>query len=86
MKIKSERETRRDILLLAKEHGCEKDIMIIFDKYDKALHKCTNEQERKHIAHCGAAELHKFFYCKGNLVIDGIEILPADKDDDRLVK
>ena len=87
-KTKSERETRYKILLMAKQHGCEKDIMMIFDKYDRALKKCTNEQERKHIAHCGAAEIHKYFYCKGNLVMDGVEVLPADPDfeDENLIK
>lgn len=85
-KILSEKETRKRILNTAKRLGCEKDVMQIFDKYDRALKNCTNEQERKHIAICGAAELHNFFYCKGNLVVNGKEIIPADTTDDVLIK
>ena len=74
----SEKETRARILAMAKRLNCEGDVRAIFDKYDRALYKCTNEQERQHIAITGAAELHKYFYCRGNLVINGVEILPAD--------
>lgn len=74
----SEKETRQSIMAMAKKLGCEKDIIAIFDKYDRALKNCTNETERKHIAHTGIVELHKYFYCKGNLVVDGVELLPAE--------
>lgn len=73
-----EQETRKRLLATAKKLNCEKDVLAIMDKYDRALLNCTNEEERKHIAHTGIVELHKFFYCHGNLVVDGIELLPAD--------
>lgn len=74
-----EQETRKRLLATAKKLNCEQDVKALLDKYDRALQNCTNENERKHIAHTGLVELHKFFYCRGNLVADGIELLPADQ-------
>jgi len=86
MKVLSEKETRKNMLNRAKALGCERDVQQIFDKYDKALKKCTNDIERKHIATCGAAELHKFFWCRGSLVVDGVEIIPAEEKDKNIIK
>lgn len=77
-KIKSEAETRRNILALAKSLGCDIEVRKIFERYDKLLKNCTNEVERKQISVMGAAELHRFLDCRGALVVDGQEILPAD--------
>lgn len=85
-KIYSEKHTRSQILKMAKRLGCDKDVLNIFNKYDKALSKCKNEEERKHIATCGAVELHKFFYCRGSLTLDGVEIIPAEGADNGIIK
>lgn len=84
----SEKETRANIMRHAKRLGCEGDIQKIFDKYDRALKNCTNEMERKHIAHVGAVEIHKYLSCRGALVVDGVELLPASdgkEEDDVLI-
>ena len=76
-KIYSEYETRRNLLSTAEYFGCKKEMLQIFDKYDRALKKCTNETERKHIAACGAAEIHRLFGCSGSLEVDSKVIIPA---------
>lgn len=73
----TEKETRGNIIRLAKIYGCDGDVRLIFDKFDKALKNCTNEVERKHIAHLGAIELHKLLDCHGALVVDGQTLLQA---------
>lgn len=78
-KISSEQESRKNLLSLAKKFKCEKDVKMILDKYDRALKNCTNELERQAIGTAGLAELHKFFYCKGALVVNGQEIIPAEE-------
>ena len=75
-KTYSERETRQRLLNTGIRLGIEGDIRAIFAKYDRALKNCTNEKERKHIAACGAAEIHNLFGCYGSLEIDGTTIIP----------
>lgn len=75
-----EDETRRRVLAMAKRFNCEIDVLQIMEKYDRLLKKCSNEMERKHIAHTGLIELHKFFYCKGALIVDDTVLLPAEPD------
>lgn len=87
--ILSEFDTRKSILNMAERFNCKEDVIAILDKYDRALKNCTNIQERKYISACGAAELHKYFYCKGNLIVDGKEILSAESgytDDGKIIK
>ena len=76
-KVLTEKETRLNIIRLAKIYGCDGDVKQIFDKYDSALKRCTNEVERKHIAHLGAIELHRLLDCHGLLVVDGETLLKA---------
>ena len=83
MKVASEKEFRQKLLNRAFMIGGEMarhDIAAIFDKFDKALKTCTSEFERQSIAKMGASEIHKYFYCAGELVVDGEQVLPADKD------
>ena len=76
-KVLSEKETRANILRWARVHGCDGEVIQVFEKFDKALKNCTNEMERKHIAHLGAVELHKLLNCHGALVVDGETLLEA---------
>jgi hypothetical protein len=77
-KVANEMQMRRGILATARVWGCEKDILKIFDRYDRLLKNCTNPVERYQIGVMGAAEVHKFLGCRGALVVDGVEILPGD--------
>lgn len=75
-----ERTTRLGILEQAKRLGCEGGVKEIFNKYDRLLHSCTNEVERQEIARLAIVELHNYMQCAGNLIVDGEEILPAQKE------
>jgi len=74
----SEKEFRTALLSRARLLGCEGDLKIIFEKYDKALKSCTNDIEYRHISECGIAEIHKLFDCTGGLTVDGKMVLPPE--------
>ena len=76
----NERQSRAGLLAKARALNCEGDVKQILEKYDRALLKCTNEQERYQISITGLAELHRFLYCAGPLIVNGQEILPAAPD------
>ncbi len=48
--------------------GCHHEVAAIFQKYDRALLRCTNEEEARHIGQAGAIELHRLMGVRGNLV------------------
>lgn len=70
-KVLEERETRRRLLTHARLVGCEKDMLLLFAKYDKLLRNCTNDQERADIAKLGAVETYRLLGGGGELYIDG---------------
>lgn len=76
-KPESEAATRKKVLANAKMIGCEGEARELMERYDRLLHRCTNEVERKQIAIMGAAELHRLLMVQGPLIIDGQEIIPA---------
>jgi len=76
-KITNEKDTRSSILNLAKLQGCLPEAKQIFSYYDNLLSNCTNKVEQKHIALTGIAELHKLLNVQGELLVDGVEVLPA---------
>jgi hypothetical protein len=76
-KITNEKDTRKGILDLAKRQGCFQEAKQILDKYDILLSNCSNEVEKKHIALNGIAEIHKLLNVQGELLVNGVEILPA---------
>ena len=75
----NEQQFRRSLLQQARNLGCEGDLIQIFEKFDKALKGCTNEQEIRHIQVVGAAEVHKLFGCRGGLTVNGWTIIPAEE-------
>lgn len=70
-KILQERETRRRILTLAREMGCEKDMLLLFAKYDKMMRNCTDDKERVDIAKLANVEVYKLLGGGGELYVDG---------------
>jgi hypothetical protein len=70
-KVLSERETRRRLLTHAKSIGFEKDMLLLFIKYDRLLKNCTNEKERSDISKLGAVEVYRLLGGGGELYIDG---------------
>lgn len=74
----TEAETRTRMLGLAKRLGCEMDLRLLFERYDKLLKTCKNEVERQQISVMANVELHKLFNFRNPLVVEGREILPGD--------
>lgn len=70
-KVMSEQETRKKILTHARILGFEKEMLQLFDKYDKILRNCTNEQERKDIGKLAAVEVYTLLGRGGELYVDG---------------
>jgi len=83
MKVESEQVTREKLLnrafAMAGIVGYN-EVKRIYAKYDAILKNCTNPQERTSIGEMAVCELHRAFNCAGELVVNGKELLPADKD------
>ena len=77
-KFKSERETIKIILQLARQQGCEDKVKKLIDKFQNAVKGARSDFERHQIASMGIAEIHKTIGCVGELVVDGVGILPPD--------
>ena len=77
-KIKSERETVRLILQLARQQGCEDKVRKLLERFQNAVKGARSDIERHQIAAMGIAEIHKTIGCVGELVVDGVGILPPD--------
>jgi hypothetical protein len=75
--IKSEAETRKNLLNVAKMQGCDGELIELFNKYDRLLKECKNNIEAKHIKLLGISEIHRLLNVQGPLVINGVEVLPA---------
>lgn len=73
-KVKSEKESRADLLGWAKKNGCEAELLKIFKRYDDLLKGCKTEEEKKAVAAMGVLEIHAFFGGDGNLTVDGVEL------------
>lgn len=76
--ILNERESRKRLLKHARLVGCEKDMMLLFVKYDNLLKNCPNEKERKDIGKLGAVEMHRLLGGGGTLYVDG-QLVVKDK-------
>jgi hypothetical protein len=70
-KVLPEQATRKNMLAHARRVGCEKEMLILFEKYDKLLRNCTNAQERADIAKLGVYEVYRLLGGGGELYVDG---------------
>ena len=70
-RIVSEKQTRQKFLNEARKMGCEKEMFLILSKYDNLLRNCTNDKERKDIAHLGCVEVYRLLGGGGELYVDG---------------
>jgi hypothetical protein len=70
-KVLKEQETRRRLLTHARQIGCERDMLLLFAKYDKLLRNCSNQQERDDIAKLGAVETYQLLGGGGELYVNG---------------
>lgn len=69
--VVNEKESRRRLLRDARMIGCEKEMLLLFAKYDKLLKNCTNEKERKDIGKIGVYEAFLLLGGGTELVVDG---------------
>jgi hypothetical protein len=58
-KISDEKETRKKFLTAARWAGRERDMLLIFGKYDKMRRECDNEDKKRDISKIGAIEVYK---------------------------
>lgn len=70
-KVLQEKETRRRLLTHARMVGCERDMLLLFAKYDRLLQNCSNEKEREDIGKLGAVEVYRLLGGGGELYVDG---------------
>lgn len=70
-KVLPEAETRKRLLQHARIVGCEGDMKILLDKYDRLMRNCTNDKERADMAKLGAYEVYRLLGGGGELYIDG---------------
>jgi hypothetical protein len=70
-KVLGEQETRFRLLKHARLVGCEGDMRLLFEKYDKLLRNCTNEKERDDISKLGAYEIYRLLGGGGELYVNG---------------
>ena len=74
----SEAETRIKIFSDCRnKYGpeAERQLRMVFDKWDGLLKQCTNEEERKHIKIMAITEIHTMMNYAGGLSIDGKVII-----------
>lgn len=69
-KVLDEKETRRRLLAHARLVGCEVEMKLLLEKYDKLLRNCTNEKERADIAKLGCYEMYRLLGGGGELYVD----------------
>ena len=73
-----ERETRLKIFADCRKHygpEAERQLRMVFDKWDNLLAKCTNLEERKHITVMAATEVHQMMGYSGGLTVGGKVII-----------
>lgn len=79
-RIATERETRNKLLSWSRQLGYERDMLILFAKFDKMLKNCTNEEERKDMAKLGWYETLKLMGSYGTFLIDGQVVYSKEED------
>jgi hypothetical protein len=81
-----ERDYRLRLIEEAKWKGCEVELLQLFDKWDKVMRNCTNEEELKAMGKLGVLEVSnlldgRYLGRGGNLIIGG-EVAKTSKDDE----
>ncbi len=75
-KMMDEKTYRHKLILEARYKGCEKELLQLFDKFDKLLRNCTNAQEAAQIGTLGVIEVSNLIDnghvgTGGSLVVNG---------------
>lgn len=70
-KVLDEKTSRSKWLARAREEGYEKDMLLLFAKYDRLMRLATDPKERADIAKLGVLEVWKLMGGGGKLYVDG---------------
>lgn len=70
-KVLSEQETRKRLLTHARIVGCERDMLLLFAKYDKLMRNCSNETERQDMSKLACVEVYSLLGRGGELYVNG---------------
>ena len=70
-KVVSEKESRSKWLARARAEGYEKDMLLLFAKYDRLMRLARDPKERADIAKLGVLEVYKLMGGGGKLYVDG---------------
>lgn len=77
-KVLEERETRKRFLGHARLRGCEREMLMLFAKYDKLMRNCSNQKEREDMRKLGALEVYQLLGGGGELYVDGQLVVKDD--------
>ncbi len=70
-RVVDETTSRRKWLARARQEGYEKDMLLLFAKYDRLIRLATSDKERADIAKLGVLEVYKLMGSGGKLYVDG---------------
>ena len=70
-RVLQERETRKRFLMHARERDCEREMLILFAKYDGLMRKCTNQKEREDISKLACLSIYRLLGGGGQLYVNG---------------
>ena len=77
-KVTSEKETRKKFLTVAKWAGRDKDMLMLFAKFDKLQRETNDEAKLKDIAKIGATEVYKLLgECFASLKNSNALVIPG---------
>lgn len=77
-KVTSEQETRKKFLTVSKWAGRERDMLVLFAKFDKLMREANTEEKKKDISKFGAIEVYKLLgECFASLKQSGSLVIPG---------
>lgn len=77
-KATNEKETRKKFLTVSKWAGRERDMLVLFAKFDKLMREANDEAKKKDISKIGAIEVYKLLSeCFSSLNSSGALQIPG---------
>lgn len=77
-KVTNEKETRKKFLTVAKWAGRERDMLVLFAKFDKLQREANSPEKMKDIAKFGATEVYKLLgECFASLKQSNALVIPG---------
>lgn len=71
MAVKTEKQSRKNLLGWAREFGAEAELLKIFARYDDLIKGCKSKEDLDMIQVMGNLEIHNFFGGQGALEVNG---------------